>query len=104
MNGRLHRWSFYKLQSLIEYKAKVKGIKVVFVSPAFTSSLMKTGEGRLSTTIISKVVDNQNKYNTKRLETVEVSINRLLSSERRASKEKIKQAKSYYITVYTFKL
>jgi putative transposase len=39
MNGRLHRWSFHKLQSIIEYKAKLKGIKVVFVNPAFTSSL-----------------------------------------------------------------
>jgi len=39
MNGRLHRWSFRKLQSIIEYKAKLKGIKVVFVDPAFTSSL-----------------------------------------------------------------
>ncbi|MDK2984261.1 MAG: putative transposase, partial [Thermococcaceae archaeon] len=39
MNGRLHRWSFRRLQSIIEYKAKLKGIKVVFVNPAFTSSL-----------------------------------------------------------------
>ena len=39
MNGRLHRWSFRKLQSISEYKAKLKGIKVVFVDPAFTSSL-----------------------------------------------------------------
>ncbi|AEK71995.1 IS element ISTsi1 orfB, putative trasposase [Thermococcus sp. 4557] len=39
MNGRLHRWSFRKLQSIIEYKAKLKGVKVVFVNPAFTSSL-----------------------------------------------------------------
>ena len=39
MNGRLHRWSFRKFQSIIEYKAKLKGIKVVFVDPAFTSSL-----------------------------------------------------------------
>jgi putative transposase len=39
MNGRLHRWSFRKLQSIIEYKAKLKGVRVVFVNPAFTSSL-----------------------------------------------------------------
>ncbi|KUK04553.1 RNA-guided endonuclease InsQ/TnpB family protein [Methermicoccus shengliensis] len=39
MNGRLHRWSFMKLQSIIEYKAKLKGVSVVFVNPAFTSSL-----------------------------------------------------------------
>jgi len=39
MNGRLHRWSFRKLQSIIEYKAELRGIKVVFVNPAYTSSL-----------------------------------------------------------------
>ena len=39
INGRLHRWSFRKLQSIIEYKAKLKGVKVVFVDPAHTSSL-----------------------------------------------------------------
>ncbi|NJE09401.1 RNA-guided endonuclease TnpB family protein [Thermococcus sp. MAR1] len=39
MNGRLHRWSFRKLQSIIEYKAKLKGVRVVFVNPAHTSSL-----------------------------------------------------------------
>jgi len=39
INGRLHRWSFRKLQSIIEYKAKLKGIKVVFVNPNHTSSL-----------------------------------------------------------------
>lgn len=39
MNGRLHRWSFRKLHSIIEYKAKLKGVKVVFVNPAYTSSL-----------------------------------------------------------------
>ncbi|WP_143592417.1 IS200/IS605 family accessory protein TnpB-related protein, partial [Thermococcus litoralis] len=27
MNGRLHRWSFRKLQSIIEYKAKLKGVR-----------------------------------------------------------------------------
>ena len=39
VNGRLHRWSFRKLQSIIEYKAKLKGVKVVFVNSAYTSSL-----------------------------------------------------------------
>jgi len=48
MNGRLHRWSFRKLQSIIEYKAKLKGVKVVFVNPAFTSSLCPVCGGKLS--------------------------------------------------------
>ena len=48
MNGRLHRWSFRKLQSIIEYKAKLKRVKVVFVDPAYTSSLCPICGGRLS--------------------------------------------------------
>ncbi|MHA1332476.1 MAG: RNA-guided endonuclease InsQ/TnpB family protein [Candidatus Odinarchaeia archaeon] len=39
MNGRLHRWSFMRLQSIIEYKAKLRGVSVVFVNPTHTSSL-----------------------------------------------------------------
>ncbi|WP_394325671.1 RNA-guided endonuclease InsQ/TnpB family protein [Thermococcus celericrescens] len=48
VNGRLHRWSFRKLQSIIEYKAKLKGIRVVFVNPAYTSSLCPVCGGKLS--------------------------------------------------------
>ncbi|WP_175060081.1 RNA-guided endonuclease TnpB family protein [Thermococcus sp. 2319x1] len=48
MNGRLHRWSFRKLQSIIEYKAKLKGINVVFVNPAHTSSLCPVCGEKLS--------------------------------------------------------
>ena len=48
MNGRLHRWSFRKLQSVIEYKAKLKGVRVVFVNPAYTSSLCPVCGGKLS--------------------------------------------------------
>ena len=48
VNGRLHRWSFRKLQSIIEYKAKLKGIRVVFVDPAQTSSLCPICGVRLS--------------------------------------------------------
>ena len=48
MNGRLHRWSFCELQSFIEYKAKLKGVKVVFVDPAYTSSLCPICGGKLS--------------------------------------------------------
>jgi len=48
VNGRLHRWSFRKLQSIIEYKAKLKGVRVVFVNPAHTSSLCPVCRGKLS--------------------------------------------------------
>ncbi|MCA6212978.1 IS200/IS605 family element transposase accessory protein TnpB [Thermococcus bergensis] len=48
MNGRLHRWGFRKLQSIIEYKAKLKGVSVVFVNPARTSSLCPICGGKLS--------------------------------------------------------
>jgi len=48
MNGRLHRWSFRKFQSIIEYKAMLKGVKVVFVNPAFTSSLCPVCGEKLS--------------------------------------------------------
>jgi len=48
LNGRLHRWSFRKLQSIIEYKAKLKGVSVVFVDPAYSSSLCPICGGKLS--------------------------------------------------------
>ena len=48
LNGRLHRWSFRKLQSIIKYKAKLKGVRVVFVDPAHTSSLCPICGGKLS--------------------------------------------------------
>ncbi|ASJ13443.1 RNA-guided endonuclease InsQ/TnpB family protein [Thermococcus thioreducens] len=48
INGRLHRWSFRKLQSIIEYKAKLKGVRVVFVNPAYTSSLCPVCGEKLS--------------------------------------------------------
>ena len=39
LNGRLHRWSFRKFQQILEYKAKLNGINVIYVNPRKTSSL-----------------------------------------------------------------
>ncbi len=41
----LHKWSFYRLSTFIEYKANIVGIKVEYVNPAYTSqSCLKCSE------------------------------------------------------------
>ncbi len=39
MNYWISNWSFFQLQSFVEYKANMKGIKVVRVAPNFTSQI-----------------------------------------------------------------
>jgi len=48
LNGRLNRWSFLKLQNIIDYKAKLAGFNVKYDRAKGTSSLCPTCRGKLS--------------------------------------------------------
>ena len=48
MNGRLHRWSFRKLQYIIEYKAKLNGLNVTYVEARGSSSYCPICGAKLS--------------------------------------------------------
>jgi putative transposase len=38
LNGRIHRWSYKRFQQILEYQAKLHGLNVKYVDPAYTSS------------------------------------------------------------------
>jgi putative transposase len=48
LNGRLNRWSFRKLQEIIEYKVKLAGLKISYVNAKGTSSLCPICGAKLS--------------------------------------------------------
>jgi putative transposase len=39
LNGRIHRWGYRRFQRVLEYQAKLHGLNVKYVDPAYTSSL-----------------------------------------------------------------
>jgi len=48
LNRRLHSWNFRRLQSYIEYKARLNGLPVIYVNPKGTSSLCPVCGGKLA--------------------------------------------------------
>jgi putative transposase len=48
LNGRLNRWGFRRFQKILEYKARLAGLRVVYVDPRGTSSLCPICGGELS--------------------------------------------------------
>jgi len=47
LNGRIHRWSYSRFQQILEYQAKLHGLNVKYVDPAYTSSLCPVCGGEL---------------------------------------------------------
>jgi putative transposase len=47
LNGRIHRWSYRRFQRILEYQAKLHGLNVKYVDPAYTSSLCPVCGGEL---------------------------------------------------------
>jgi putative transposase len=39
LNGRIHRWSYRRFQEILEYQAKLHGLNVKYVDPAYTSKI-----------------------------------------------------------------
>jgi putative transposase len=39
LNGRIHRWGYKRFQRILEYQAKLHGLNVKYVDPAYTSSI-----------------------------------------------------------------
>jgi len=48
LNRRLHAWNFRRLQLYIDYKARLEGLPVVYLSPAGTSSTCPICGGKLA--------------------------------------------------------
>ena len=47
LNGRIHRWSYKRFQQILEYQAKLHGLNVKYVNPAYTSKICLVCEGEL---------------------------------------------------------
>ena len=47
LNGRIHRWGYRRFQRILEYQAKLHGLNVKYVDPAYTSSLCPICGGEL---------------------------------------------------------
>ena len=47
LNGRIHRWGYGKFQRILEYQAKLYGLNVKYVDPAYTSKICPVCGGEL---------------------------------------------------------